>query len=73
MTLPRQARLPDTMPSPETGRPLIRGVRPFLVTYKGESRIVELPGYYPIGEGEGVHSGADLQAVDDALRSLKAG
>ncbi len=42
---------------------MIRGVRPFLVTYKGERRTVELPGYYPEGEGEGVHIGVDLQAV----------
>lgn len=65
------ADLPDTMPSPETGEPMLRGLRPFVVTYKGESRTVELPGYYPEGTGEAVHIGTDMKAVDDALRALK--
>ena len=63
--------MPDTMPSPETGEPMVRGLRPFVVTYKGESRTVELPGYYPAGAGEAVHVGTDLKAADDALRELK--
>ena len=37
--------LPETMVSPETGETLRRGLRPFLVTYKGKSITVELPGY----------------------------
>ena len=65
------ATLPNTVPSPETGKPMIRGVRPFLVTYKGQSRSVELPGYYPEGTGEAIHVGDDMKAVDEALRSLK--
>ncbi|RVC56396.1 type II toxin-antitoxin system MqsA family antitoxin [Mesorhizobium sp. M00.F.Ca.ET.038.03.1.1] len=63
--------LPDTMISPETGETLTRGVRPFTVEYKGESVTVELPGYYPAGEGDGVHVGKDMSVVDEALRSLK--
>jgi hypothetical protein len=39
--------LPETMISPETGETLARGVRPFTVAYKGESVVVDLPGYYP--------------------------
>lgn len=65
------ATLPETMPSPETGEPMVRGIRPFLVTYKGQSRSVELPGYYPEGIGEAIHVGDDMAAVDEALRSLK--
>ena len=38
--------LPETMISPETGQLLRRGLRPFVVSYKGLSRTVELPGYY---------------------------
>ncbi|TGT02594.1 type II toxin-antitoxin system MqsA family antitoxin, partial [Mesorhizobium sp. M8A.F.Ca.ET.213.01.1.1] len=45
------------MISPETGETLTRGVRPFNVAYKGESMVVDLPGYYPASEGEGVHVG----------------
>ncbi|TIV92319.1 MAG: type II toxin-antitoxin system MqsA family antitoxin, partial [Mesorhizobium sp.] len=45
------------MISPETGEILTRGVRPFTVTYKGESMVVDLPGYYPASasDGDGVH------------------
>lgn len=63
--------LPDTMTSPETGLTLTRGVRPFAVAYKGETLTVDLPGYYPEGEGEGVHVGDDMTVVDAALRTLK--
>lgn len=63
--------LPDTMVSPETGETLRRGVRPFLVTYKGKSVTVELPGYYPENGDEGVHVGDDMAVSDAALRALK--
>lgn len=62
---------PDTMPSPDTGGTLTRGVRPFTVTYKGRTVTVDLPGYYPAGDGEGVHIGDDMAAVDRAMRQLK--
>ncbi len=60
-----------TMASPETGEPLRRGVRPFTVTYKGESMTVDLPGWYPEGDGDGVLVGDDMAAADQALRVLK--
>ncbi|MBZ9881797.1 type II toxin-antitoxin system MqsA family antitoxin [Mesorhizobium sp. CA10] len=63
--------MPETMASPETGETLTRGVRPFAVTYKGESMTVDLPGYYPASDGESVHIGDDMAAVDAALRILK--
>ena len=63
--------LPQTMSAPETGETLTRGVRPFVVEYKGESVTVDLPGYYPTGEGDGVHVGKDMSVVDEALRGLK--
>nr|WP_318011481.1 type II toxin-antitoxin system MqsA family antitoxin [Mesorhizobium sp. CA8] len=62
---------PETMTSPETGETLTRGFRPFAVTYKGESMTVDLPGYYPASDGESVHVGDDMAAVDAALRILK--
>ncbi|MER8404547.1 type II toxin-antitoxin system MqsA family antitoxin [Mesorhizobium sp. M1307] len=61
----------NSMTSPETGETLTRGVRPFTVTYKGESMIVELPGYYPSSGSEGVHVGDDMTVVDAARRILK--
>jgi len=60
------------MISPETGEPLSRDVRPVTVTYKGRSLTVDLPGWYPPGEGEGVHVGDDMAVIDEALRELKA-
>lgn len=63
--------LPPEMRSPETGEVLTRGVRPFTVTYKGHSKTVDLPGYYPQGEGDGVLVGNDMALADAALRSLK--
>ena len=63
--------LPDTMVSPETGETLRRGIRPFIVTYKGKSITVELPGYYPDDGDDGVHVGDDMAVTDAALRALK--
>jgi HTH-type transcriptional regulator / antitoxin MqsA len=63
--------LPNTMIAPDTGELLTRGVRPFVVSYKGESVTVELPGYYPAGAGDGVHVGDDVSVVDEALRGLE--
>ncbi len=63
--------LAETMTSPEAGEVLTRGVRPFDVTYKGETITVDLPGYYPAGDGDGVHVGGDMGVVDVALRALK--
>ena len=63
--------LPKTIPSPETGETLTRGVRPFKVTYNGQNITVDLPGYYPQDDGEGVHVGNDMSVVDRALRALK--
>ena len=56
--------LPDTMVSPETGETLRRGVRPFVVTYKGKSKTIELPGYNPETGDEGIHIGNDMAATD---------
>ncbi|WP_267427144.1 type II toxin-antitoxin system MqsA family antitoxin [Methylobacterium sp. GC_Met_2] len=66
-----ESALPETMVSPETGEILRRDVRPFTVAYGGRTRIVDLPGYYPEGEGEGIHVGQDMAVTDAALRALK--
>jgi len=60
-----------TMTSPETGELLHRGVRPFTVAYKGLAVTVDLPGWYPEGDGDGVLVGDDMAAADQALRDLK--
>ncbi len=61
----------DRMISPQSGETLTRGIRPFAVAYKDASVVVDLPGFYPDGDGEGVHVGDDLEVVDAALRALK--
>jgi len=63
--------LPLIMPCPLTGQTLHRDTRPFTVSYKGQQIVVALPGYYPDGDGESVHVGADMAAADHALRALK--
>ena len=62
---------PNTMTAPESGELLTRGVRPFCVSYKGAASNVDLPGYYPVGDGDGVHIGDDMHVVDQVLRQLK--
>ena len=59
---------PETMVSPETGETLYRGTHPFIVTYKGKSITIELPGYYPENGAEGIHVGDDM-AITDAAAS----
>lgn len=56
--------LPDIMPFPEAGALLRRDTRPFTVRYKGLEATVDLPGYYPGGEGESLHVGDDMAGVD---------
>jgi HTH-type transcriptional regulator/antitoxin MqsA len=72
MTMADKTRtLPPTMPCPETGQLLRRDTRPFAVRYKEREIVVDLPGYYPDGDGQSVHVGDDMAAADAALRLLK--
>ncbi len=64
---------PETMIS-ERGRILRRGVRPLTVTYKGLSKTVDMPGWYPEDaddDDDAVFVGSDMDASDAALRELK--
>jgi HTH-type transcriptional regulator/antitoxin MqsA len=63
--------LAETMASPETGEVLRRGLRPVVLIYRDRSVTVDLPGYYPEGDGESVHVGDDMTVADAALRQLK--
>jgi HTH-type transcriptional regulator/antitoxin MqsA len=67
----RTDKLPSSMIEPSTGEMLTRDVRPFTVTYRGESMVIDLPGYYPQGDGESVHVGDDLAGWDVALAELR--
>lgn len=61
----------DTRKHPETGETLRRDVRPFAVEYRGHRRMISLPGWYPAGEGDALHTGSDMDAADAALAELK--
>ncbi len=57
---------------PETGEALRRGVRPFTVTYRGRSKSVRQPGWYPEGGGDALFEGRDLEVAEVALEELKS-
>lgn len=57
---------------PETGAPLHRDVRPFTLTYKGESITVDMPGWYGEQPDQGIFEPEDMKVSDRALNRLKA-
>jgi HTH-type transcriptional regulator / antitoxin MqsA len=57
--------------SPETGKPLVRDVRPMEISYKGLSITVDMPGWYGEDPDDSVHEGTDLAVSDTALKQLK--
>jgi len=64
--------LPQTVVSPDTGKTMVRDVRPFDVTYRGHTITVDHPGYYnPDDPDDAVFIGKDMAAADAALRELK--
>jgi HTH-type transcriptional regulator/antitoxin MqsA len=62
----------ENMIHPETGEILHRGVRPIEYTYKGEKIIVEMPGWYPADNDDGIFSQEDMKFSDAALKHLKS-
>ena len=64
----------ETMTHPETGETLYRDIRPVEYTYKGESIIVDQPGWYPKygNDDDGILSQEDMKVSDEALRIMKA-
>ena len=57
---------------PETGEILRRDVRTVKYTYKGESIIVDQPGWYTEKGEDGILTSEDMDVSDEALRILKA-
>ncbi len=51
---------------------MTRDIRPRVLTYKGQSEAVEMPGWYCEGCFESTHSGTDMEVSDRAIRRLKA-
>lgn len=59
--------------APDTGVPLHRDTRPFVVRSRGMEETVMLGGYYPANgtDGDSVHLGEDLEIVEAAQMKLK--
>ena len=57
---------------PETGAILHCDVRPFEFTFRGEKITVDMPGWYPDDNDDGIFTQADMKVAGDVLRSLKA-
>lgn len=57
---------------PETGQPMVRGVRPMTITYKAHQASFDMPGWYCEASGESLHTGEDMKVSDRALNRLKA-
>jgi HTH-type transcriptional regulator/antitoxin MqsA len=58
--------------SPETGAVMHRGIRPMTLEYRGQSVIVNMPGWYCDASDEGIHNGIDMIISDRALNLMKA-
>jgi HTH-type transcriptional regulator/antitoxin MqsA len=57
---------------PETGAPMHRDERPLILTYKGESLTVNMPGWYCDQSEQSIHTGDDMKVSDRGLNRLKA-
>ncbi len=57
---------------PKTGDVLRRDARMQTLSVGSLSREVEVPGWYPEDDGDSIHSGAELQTIDQAYLELRA-
>ena len=62
----------ESMIHPETGEILRRDIRPIEFTYRGETITVEMPGWYPANNDEGIFTQEDMKVSDAALKYLKS-
>ena len=89
--MPRAARHPALTPTltsdrdmtaleekrihPETGTPLVRGVRTVTLAFRSQTETIELPGWYPdddLTADQGIHDASDMQVSDRAINAMKA-
>ena len=61
----------ETRIHPETGEVLRRDVRPFEFTFRGETITVNMPGWYPAGDGDAIFTHDDLQVSERVLENLQ--
>ncbi len=57
---------------PETGEILHRDVRPFEFKFRGEKITIDMPGWYPEKNDNGIFTQEDMKVAGNALRALKA-
>lgn len=62
----------ETMIHPETGAMLRRRKRFETITHMDQTRVVEVEGWFPEDDGDGVLLGADAAPLDAALVEMKA-
>ena len=62
----------ESMIHPETGEILWRDIRSIEFSYKGEKITVEMPGWYPADNDDGIFSQEDMKISDAALKYLKS-
>ncbi|MCA3325418.1 MAG: type II toxin-antitoxin system MqsA family antitoxin, partial [Roseomonas sp.] len=62
---------PETMIHPETGATLRRRKRREVAAYMDLTRVVQVTGWFPEDDGDGVLLGADAAPLDKALAEMK--
>ncbi|OYU17343.1 MAG: transcriptional regulator [Rhodobacteraceae bacterium PARR1] len=61
----------ETRIHPATGQVLMRQVRKQTVSFGSLRADVDVPGWYPEGEGDSIHSGRDLADKEAAFQALR--
>lgn len=61
----------ETRIHPETGETLRRDVRPMTVTYAIYSKVISVPGWYPEGDGDAIHTGKDLVEWNSTYQQMR--
>ena len=57
---------------PVTGAVMHRDVRPMTLSYRSETTVFDMPGWYCDASDESIHTSADMKVSDRVLRTLKA-
>ena len=61
----------ETRVHPETGETLRRGIRPMTAAYAVYSKVIDVPGWYPDGNGDAIHTGKDLAEWDATYQQMR--
>lgn len=62
----------NIMIHPETGEILRRDIRTIEFSFKGKKFMVNMPGWYPEGNNDGIFTHEDLQISEKEIERLKA-